>query len=343
MQPSNPIEHVVIIVKENHTFDNYFGTFPGTDGEVSPAATDPPPQDPPHNHAAWLTRDSGAVRQQYKESDISAYFAYARQFTLCDHYFTEVASQSEPNHLMLITAASPIIDNASPARNYQPQGPFNLPSLPASLAQAGFSWRSYGDQHSYFNDVLELKGSPQIVSWTQFDGDVAAGNLPHVSWLYAPTSPVDLSEHPPYGSSAGKPTVQLGMQWTVERVNQIAKSKLWGSTVVFITWDDWGGWYDHVTPPLKDTWQGNSPSSGPTYANTQFSYGSRVGCLAVSPYARQGISKDFHSHVSLVRFCERTFGLAALNARDAAAGDMSTCFDFTQSPLPPPVYATGLA
>jgi phospholipase C len=337
VKPHNPIQHVVIIVKENHTFDNYFGTFPGADGQVLPPASDPPPQDPPHDHAAWLTRASGAVRQQYKESDIPAYFAYARQFTLCDNYFTEVASQSEPNHLMLIAAASPIIDNASPARIFQPQPPFDLPSLPASLAKAGLTWRSYGDQDNYFNDLLALKGSPQIVPWTRFDPDVAAGSLPNVAWLYAPGSPVDLSEHPPHGLSAGKPTVKLGMQWTVERVNQIAQSKFWGGMAVFITWDDWGGWYDRVTPPLLDTWKGKNPATGPVYAGTQFSYGSRVGCLVLSPYARKGISSNLHSHVSLVRFCEKTFGLPALNARDAAADDMSTCFDFTQSPLPPPV------
>ena len=114
MKPHNPIEHVVIIVKENHTFDNYFGTFPGANGDATPAhAPDPPANDPPHDHAAWLRRASGAVQQQYHEADIPDYFALARQFSLCDNYFSEVASQSEPNHLMLIAADSPVIDNSS--------------------------------------------------------------------------------------------------------------------------------------------------------------------------------------------------------------------------------------
>src|SRR5216683_8174355 len=107
MKPRNPIEHVVIIVKENHSFDNYFGTFPGADGVKLPPAQDPPAHgDPPHNHAAWLNRAARAVKEQYSVKDIPAYFSFAKQFTLCDHYFTEVASQSEPNHLMLIAAAS---------------------------------------------------------------------------------------------------------------------------------------------------------------------------------------------------------------------------------------------
>jgi phospholipase C len=344
MKPHNPIDRVVIIVKENHTFDNYFGTFPGANGEAAlPHASDPPlAGDPPHDHAAWLNAASGvhpAVKQQYQESDIPAYFAYARQFTLCDNYFTEIASQSEPNHLALIAAASPIIDNASANRTFQPQPPFDIPSLPASLSAAGLTWASYGDPgFNYFNHIKSLKGNPSIQPWTQFDGHAKAGTLPTVSWLYAPSSPQELSEHPPYGKNAGQPTVKLGMQWTADRVSQIAGSTLWPTTAIFITWDDWGGWYDHVQPPKKDTWQGGNPAKGPSYTGTQFSYGPRVGCLVLSPYSKRGISKAFHSHVSVGKFCEVTFGLKPLNARAAASDDMTDCFDFKQPLLPPPVW-----
>ncbi len=341
MQPHNPIEHIVIIVKENHTFDNYFGTFPGANGATGlQHAPDPPKSDPPHDHAAWLERATGAVQQQYAEADIPAYFAAARQFTLCDNYFTEIASQSEPNHLVLITADSPIIDNSNPSRTYQPQAPFDLNSLPACLAQGKLTWKTYGDPtFSYFDHITALKGSPNIVPWTDFDTDAAAGKLPNVSWVYAPSQ---FSEHPPYSKNPG-PVVNAGMQWTADRVNAVGKSSLWGSTAILITWDDWGGWYDHVEPPLKDTWNGGNPPSGPAYNGTQFSYGSRVGCLVISPYARKGyISKTFHSHASLVKFCEVTYGLSSMTTRDAAADDMSDCFDFTQTPLPPPsLGATG--
>src|ERR1700687_1409021 len=136
MKPPNPTDHVVIIVKENHSFDNYFGTFPGANGAKLPAAQDPPAGgDPPHNHAAWLERGTHAVKGQYGEQDIPAYFSFARQFTLCDNYFTEVTSQSEPHHLMLIAAASPIIDNAKKNRTYQPQEPFKIPTLPKEIGR----------------------------------------------------------------------------------------------------------------------------------------------------------------------------------------------------------------
>lgn len=110
-------------------------------------------------------------------------------------------------------------------------------------------------------------------------------------------------------------------------MNAVVKGGLWPHTAIFITWDDWGGWYDHVNPPEVEKWTDG----------TQFRYGSRVACLVLSPYARTGyISRALHSHVSLVKFCENTFGLSPLNARDAAADAMADCFDFTRVPAPPP-------
>src|SRR5436309_6295006 len=159
------VKHVVIIVKENHTFDNYFGTFPGANGAQFPHAGDPTP-DPPHDHRAWLKRNgpTGAVHLQYTQRDIPAYWAYAQQYTLCDNYFTDVASQSEPNHLYLIAAASPIIDNATPSRKYQPQPPYNLPSLPAALDTAGLQWRDYANpMESYFRHISGIAASASNV------------------------------------------------------------------------------------------------------------------------------------------------------------------------------------
>jgi phospholipase C len=137
---ASPIEHVVILFKENHTFDNYFGTFPGAEGVRMPHSPNPPTKDPDHSHAAWLKRGAGAVKQQFLEQDIPQYFAYARQFTICDHYFTDVAGPSTPNHLMVIAADSPVIDNP-PSQN---PPVFDLPSLPAALQKAGLSWGNYG-------------------------------------------------------------------------------------------------------------------------------------------------------------------------------------------------------
>ncbi len=319
------IEHVVLVIKENHSFDNYFGTFPGVDGATMQRSPNPPPKDPAHRHAAWLTRKTTAARQQFVEQDIPAYFAYARQFTLCDHYFTDVAGPSTPNHLMLIAADSPVIDNPHQYRLPAGAQPFNLKSLPASLEKVQLTWGNYGGYA--FDFIRDLRGKAKLKS-EQFKTDAAAGKLPTVSWVYAPH---DASEHPPDPKDQPDPligNVTHGMQWTVEQVNAIVQGGLWPKTAIFITWDDWGGWSDHVDPPDVEQWKADG---------TQFRYGSRVGCLVLSPFARSGyISRVLHSHVSLLKFCETTLGLPPLNQRDAKADDMSDCFDFTRQAVPPP-------
>jgi phospholipase C len=316
MVPGDLIKHVVIIVKENHAFDNYFGRFPGCDGDATLApCPDPPDVSPKHDHQAWLDRAEHAVRKQYDRVDIPSYFAYAEQFTLCDQYFTEVAGPSTPNHLMLIAADSPLINNPHYRDPIDLQPPFDLPSLPASLENAGFQWRNYGGYAFHF--ISSLRRHRASVQPEQFVLDAKAGNLPAVSWVYAPSG---LSEHP-------RENVANGEEWTVAQVNAVVQGGLWPNTAIFITWDDWGGWFDHVEPMNVEQW-----SDG-----TQFRYGPRVGCVVLSPYAKSGyISHVAHSHVSLVKFCERTFGLPPLNARDTAADDMMDCFDFAGKPADPP-------
>ena len=313
---SGPIRHVVIIFKENHAFDNYFGRFKGADGDATlPLAPDPPTSDHPHDHATWLKRATVAARQQYDQPNIPNYWRYAQQFTLCDRYFTDVAGPSTPNHLMVIAADSPIINNPHYRDPINQQPPFNLPSLPANLEKAGLTWRNYGGYAQGY--ISALKASPNNVKAAQFVTDAAAGRLATVSWVYGPTG---MSEHP-------VESVKAGDHWTATQIDAIVKGGLWPSTVVFITWDDWGGWYDHVNPPLAEKWTDG----------TQFRFGSRVGCIVLSPYAKAGnISHTQHSHVSLVKFCEKTFGLPAINARDQASDDMSDCFDFNQKPLAAP-------
>jgi phospholipase C len=307
-----PIKNVVIIFKENHGFDNYFGTFPGAEGVSNlPHLPDPPVNDPLHTHEAWLKRNTNAVKGQYRQTDIPNYFSLASQFTLCDNYYTDVAGPSTPNHLMLIAADSPVINN--PHHNDPPklQPPFDIPSLPENLQKAGIEWKNYGGYA--FDYIKNLKGNSRSVLAGQFALDAAAGNLAGVSWLFGPKN---LSEHPTENVSDGD-------AWTATQIKAIGKGGLWSSTAIFITWDDWGGWYDHVTPPQVEKWADG----------TQFRYGNRVGCIVISPYAKNGyISKVLHSHISLIKFCETIFNLSPINNRDKSADDMLDCFDFAKKP-----------
>ena len=321
---TTPIRNVVIIVKENHGFDNYFGAFPGADGKKLAPSPNPPPADPDHRHEAWLSRDQTAPRVRFQRADISRYWDYASQYTLCDNYFTDVAGPSTPNHLMLIMADSPLINN--PPTNYREHpGPpvYDQPSLPSLLDAAGLTWANYNGYA--FEFIKYTAGNKK--GWRDFAQDAAAGKLPSVSWLYADQA---LSEHPADTSAerqAGNGDVTKGMQWTVDQVDALVAAGWWPGVAIFITWDDWGGWWDHVSPPDVEPW-----SDG-----TQFRYGGRVPCLVLSPYARKGyVSKALHSHVGIVRFCIDNFGLPSLNARTLASDGLQDCFDFTQDPLPPP-------
>ncbi|OLE69262.1 hypothetical protein AUF78_12060 [archaeon 13_1_20CM_2_51_12] len=225
---------------------------------------------------------------------------------------------------MLIAADSPFIDNPKPGDSSRISS-----SLPLSLEARKLTWGNYG---GYAFEYLSGVGRRNKFTSNQFAKDALAGKLPSVSWVLATTQ---FDEHPQDPGRGPMGNVTTGMQWTVDQVNAIVKGGLWPRVAIFLTWDCWGGWYDHVDPPNVEAWKLATPQ--PSYMGTQFRYGSRVGCLVLSPFARSGyISKKLHSHVSLVRFCESVFGLPALNQTDAQADDMSDCFDFKRSPAPPP-------
>jgi phospholipase C len=138
--------------------------------------------------------------------------------------------------------------------------------------------------------------------------DIAAGKLPAVSWVM-PTG--SASDHALTNDGSGP-------SWVASVVNAIGNSQYWADTAIFVTWDDWGGWYDHVAPPLKNSYE----------------YGLRVPLIVISPYAKAGyISHDTHDFGSILKFVEGNFNLPSLGYADADADDLSDCFDLTQQAL----------
>jgi phospholipase C len=317
------IEHVVVIVKENHTFDNYFGTFPGAQGVTLPQAANPPAADPSHVHASWMKRATDMKHQvQYKESDIPEYFDLARRFTLCDNFFSEVTGPSTPSHCMIVAADAPLI--ANPTGMYRPNASsrWKLPCTPDLLTAAGKTWNAYG---SYvFGYFIGLKTTGHLHGRDQFAKDVAAGKLASVSYVYGDGTP-NYSEHPVQNVSDGS-------RWTAAVVKVLELSQYWATTMIIVTWDDWGGWFDHVQPPNVEAWdpkhvqhRGDAYSS---YAGQQWRYGSRVPCLVIGPHAKTGyVSHQLNSHVSIPRFIGDVFGLPSLTVRDKASNGLSDCYD----------------
>ena len=215
---------------------------------------------------------------------------------------------------------------------------FDHPTLTDELDAKGISWRYYtpsaGSLWTGPNAIQHLCGPnvapPNATSCTSADWtnnvvipetnvltDISNGKLAQVTWVI----PTGLnSDH------AGNPASTGGPSWVASIVNAIGGSPFWSNTAIIVTWDDWGGWFDHVPPPqvIND---GTSWGSG-------YVYGFRVPLIVISPFAKPNyISHANHDFGSILNLIEKTFGVASLGYADAHADDLSDCFDFTQAPL----------
>jgi phospholipase C len=297
-------------------------------------------------------------------ADVQAYFALAEQYTFGDRMFQTNQGPSFPAHQFIIagtsapTATSPLFASENPAlhpagciapalntvamidaagsETAQPaQYPcFEHPTLTDLLGAQKLSWRYYAPSAGSIwtgPDAIRHICSPQLVGatltctgaeWTanvvipqtQVLTDIANGQLAQVSWVI------------PDGKSSDHAIANdgSGPSWVASIVNSIGNSPYWRNTAIIITWDDWGGWYDHVPPTVVN--DGVSWGSG-------YVYGFRVPLIVVSPYSKTAhISHVTHDFGSILKFIETTFHLASLGYADAPADDLSDCFTLTQSP-----------
>ena len=200
---------------------------------------------------------------------------------------------------------------------FEPRWPcIEVQVLPDLLEDAGISWMSYrGDmpwvqplrmvRHVRFSDMYA-----HVVPETRFVEDVRAGTLPAVSWV---TPDFGLSDHAPASICAGE-------NWAVETINALMESPYWDSTAIVLTWDDFGGFYDHVAPPHVDL----------------YGLGPRVPAIVISPWARPGhVDSTVFEFASVLKLIETIFDLPSLTDRDGQANDMLSAFDFAQEPLDP--------
>jgi phospholipase C len=341
---ATPIDHVVVIMEENHTFDNYFGDFPGVAGTqwgvTEPPAPDPMPHDMAHSGPRAIAAiDGGAMDDfdplgevQYQQSDIPTYWAYAQQYGLGANFFTDAETSSTPNHIAMVAAqtggdfGTPHVPGCNSALNQltlerDTEGDesygapcYNINSIPEELTNAGLSWKFYGEAPIWDPlPFIEPISSVQAYPSTQVITDAENDALPSVSFVTPTTDPE--SDHPP------QPT-QPAQNFIASIVNAIMHSPEWSSTAIFITWDDFGGFYDHVAPPQVD-----GAGLGP-----------RVPLLVISPWAKPGyISTEQGEFASFAKFIEENFGLPSLGARDSLAGtsDLMDFFDFSSPGQPP--------
>jgi phospholipase C len=301
--------------------------------------------------------------------EIPNYWTYAHRFVLQDHMFEPTLAWSLPAHLYLVSEWSATCSAADQfsctsdlyptATASTPLGPFAWTDLTYLLAAHHVSWGYYvyaGPEPDCEDDQAVTcppvqQNSTKVSIWNplpaftdvQQDGQLSniqplnsfvsaarTGSLPAVSWI-VPNN--DVSEHPPAPVSAGQAYV-TGL------VNAIMRSPAWPSTAIFLSWDDWGGFYDHVVPPLADT----------------LGYGLRVPGLVISPYARRDyIDHQILSHDAYTKFIEDDFlGRRRLNPNtdgrpdlrpdvresNPLLGDLRTEFDFNQPPPRPLILPT---
>ncbi len=366
------IKHVIWIIQENRSFDNYFGTFPGADG-IPPKTCLPNlpgnkacvtpfhmPKGQPScdlNHS-WQTAhaayDNGNMdgfvwaegtpftMAYYDQRDIPNYWSYAKHFTLCDHYFSSLNGPSLPNHVYTVAAQSGgLITNvasnlAALEKTLDDPDGFSFKSMVDLFSKTKLSWKYYVETRklpphlklrsyqrypdpkhfSLWNPLPGFKAirdnpssMEHMVDLKEYFQDLQKGTLPAVSWIVPDTQD---SEHPI------QPPAQ-GMWYVTTLVNALMRSPYWKDSAVFLTWDDYGGFYDHVPPPQVDA----------------YGYGPRVPMIVISPYAKPGyISHTTFDFTSTLKFMEIRWRLGHLTASDDRAKGMLDCFNFNQTPNP---------
>jgi phospholipase C len=272
------------------------------------------------------------------QSVIPNYWMMAQHFVLDDNNFSSLRGPSFPNHLFTVAAGSGATLQTSAITNptdniwnctsastttvtlyngTKVYPCFTFSTLADEMTAAGVSWKYYApgptDKADHWDAIKAFKQdyqSSNIALDNQFLTDASAGTLPSFSWL---TPPEAVSEHPANTSCNGE-------NWTVQYLNALEQGPDWSSTAVFLTWDDYGGFYDHVAPQNVDG----------------VGLGFRAPFLVISPYAYAGdnpsnthISHDATEFSSILKFAEETFGLASLGRRDVSAGDLGGLFDFS--------------
>jgi len=284
------------------------------------------------------------------QNEVQPYWTMAQQYAFADRMFQTNQGPSFPAHQYIISATSlastsstllaaenpdvpgggttagcdapagttvRLIDPASGDESQSTPPCLDHPVLFDLLDQHNVSWRYYqpnvGAGLWYAPDAIShirygTDYANVVTPSTAIFTDIAQGRLAQVSWVI-PTAAA--SDH-------ARSTDGSGPAWVASVVNAIGASKYWSNTAIFVTWDDWGGWYDHVKPQTFNAYED----------------GFRVPLIVISPYARPGyVSHVQHEFGSILKFTEEAFNLGTLGYTDARSDDLSDCFDYNQTPI----------
>jgi phospholipase C len=351
LQTVTPIQHVVYVMMENHSFDNIFGTYPGNLSNSQLNFTEPtnllsnrtlytelsavPPgtfntTDPTESVYAkdldggkmdGFAKYSGPQSMTYyTQSQLAIEWDWAEEFGLDDNYFASVLSETTPNRLYSLAGFSPVntdCDNCPPPYINASQTIFS------QLSSGGVSWGYFaapGDDYynSYPLDFFQgfQSYSGNVGSWNKFAQDLAGDSLPAVSFVSS-LGYTNVDQHPP-------DNVTYGEDWLLGIVNEVMKSSYWGSTAIFINYDEGGGYFDQVPPPALDGIQ----------------LGFRVPLIVISSYSKEDyVSHTELNHGSILAFIEYNWNLPPLNSFVGDSNIPLDFFDFSSSPRAPIVLS----
>jgi phospholipase C len=367
------IQHVVVLMQENRSYDSYYARlhYEGQSASsVEPLGGNPNPNGGARIHPFLATGEctvadlnhswngthqewSGGSMKGFTAANVDPadpsgsrtmgyfsrgvlpfYYGIANQFAIADHYFASVLTQTFPNRFYLLTGTSfgHIRNDFPPAGGFTQKTVFQLldeatPKVSWKIYLASFQVEqlfSYVQQHSN-----------HIATISQYKTDAANGTLPQVSFVESdPFGKVNVEsdEHPPAN-------VQVGEKFTHDIMTALVNSPNWSSSAMFLTYDEHGGYYDHVAPPAAPKPDNIAPMLQPGDASGAFDrYGIRVPAMVISPYAKEHfVSHTVYDHTSILHFIETRFGLPTLTNRDQAADPMLGMFDFTQVEHPHPI------
>jgi phospholipase C len=365
--PAPQITTIVILMKENHSFDNYFGMLGRGDGFTLDASGAPTNSNPdasgtqvrvrhaslPFNPSFGVSQDWNSSHREWNggrmdgfvtatgshdsmvyfdESDLPWYYALARTFGIADRYFSSCLAPTFPNRRYLQAATSDgLVSNAVP-------NPFLRPPKTGliwdRLDTAGVGWANY------FVEVPEVSLWPRntlryhehLHPITDFFEDCKIGRLPPVS-LVTPDIP--------FSSEGEFEDDQIGEAFTATVFDAVMGGPQWPYTLFVVTWDEGGGFYDHVPPPAAVGPDDVPPAIHvpPDQPGGFDRYGFRVPCLVASPYSKPGhVSSVVYDHTSILATIEHKWGLSPLTRRDAAAAPLWDFLDLAAEPpfLKPP-------
>jgi phospholipase C len=364
------IEHIVVLMMENHSFDNILGMLPhevrsrrkvdglpvDAHGRPTPinrrngrsfrsALAPTPCQIPAVPSQAWnpshisyaegrnsgFVEASGPVSMWYWDQEaLPATYSLAATFPVGQRYFGSVLAQTYPNRRFFFTgtASGTIATNSRTFSIPAPNG-----TIFDRLDRFGIDWKDYYVDLPSPLIVPGVADTPErlakFVSTADFLSDAKTGNLPSFSFVEPQYS---------YESQENPQDIQVGERFIARIVWAVMGSLNWKSTALFITYDEHGGYYDHVPPPAAVTPDDTPPILGPNDLPGGYDrYGFRVPLIVVSPWAKAGyVSSVVQDHTSILRFVERKWNIGAMTRRDANAADMTDYFDFRQAAFPHP-------